>query len=116
MGKEVIFSSNSDQWDTPQCIFDELDKEFNFTLDPCADVKNHKCEKFFTKDENGLIQDWGGSECFAIRPMEEKYVNGSKRATRKGIRRIHWLFYWFRQEQIRNGFKILCITDRKSDF
>lgn len=58
--EKSLFSSNSDQWATPQYIFDELNKEFNFTLDPCADEKNHKCEKFFTKNENGLIQDWGG--------------------------------------------------------
>lgn len=49
MGKEVIFSSNSDQWDTPQCIFDELDKEFNFTLDPCADVKTINARNFLLK-------------------------------------------------------------------
>jgi len=58
--EKCLFSSNSDQWATTKYIFDELNKEFDFTLDPCADAKNHKCEKFFTKNENGLIQDWGG--------------------------------------------------------
>jgi site-specific DNA-methyltransferase (adenine-specific) len=55
--EKSLFSSNSDQWATPKYIFDELNKEFDFTLDPCADAKNHRCEKFFTKNENGLIQD-----------------------------------------------------------
>lgn len=58
--EKCLFSSNSEQWATPKYIFDELNKEFDFTLDPCADAKNHKCENFFTKNENGLIQDWGG--------------------------------------------------------
>ena len=49
--EKCLFSSNSDQWATPKYIFDELNKEFDFTLDPCADAKNHKCEKFFTKNE-----------------------------------------------------------------
>lgn len=115
--EKCLFSSNSDQWATPKYIFDELNKEFDFTLDPCADAKNHKCEKFFTKNENGLIQDWGGGcECFANRLTEEKYINGLKRAIGKDIKRIRSLFYWFRQGQIRNGFKILYITDRKLDF
>lgn len=46
---EALFSSKTDNWATPQNFFDELNKEFHFTLDPCADEKNHKCEKFFTR-------------------------------------------------------------------
>ena len=38
----LMFSSKSDDWETPQYIFDELDSEFHFTLDPCATVFNHK--------------------------------------------------------------------------
>ena len=30
-----LFSSNTDEWSTPQELFNELDKEFHFTLDPC---------------------------------------------------------------------------------
>lgn len=37
--EKYLFSSNSDQWATPKYIFDELNKEFDFTLDPCADAK-----------------------------------------------------------------------------
>lgn len=56
---KVLFSSNSDEWETPQSLFDELNKEFNFTLDPCATKENAKCVTYFTKEDNGLIQDWG---------------------------------------------------------
>lgn len=59
----VLFSSNSDEWATPQDVFDELNKEFNFTLDPCASASNAKCQKHFTKEENGLLQAWGGGTC-----------------------------------------------------
>lgn len=55
-----MFSSKTDNWATPQYLFDELNKEFHFTLDPCADEFNHKCEKYYTKSEDGLKQDWGG--------------------------------------------------------
>lgn len=59
----VMYSSKTDQWETPETYFKELDKEFNFDLDPCADERNHKCEKYFTKEQDGLLQDWGGASC-----------------------------------------------------
>ena len=55
-----MFSSQTDNWATPQWLFDELDKEFYFTLDPCASKENAKCAKYFTKEDNGLNQNWGG--------------------------------------------------------
>ena len=58
----VMYSSKSNEWATPQEFYDELDKEFHFTLDPCSTEENHKCEKFFTQKENGLVQNWGGGE------------------------------------------------------
>lgn len=48
MNTELMFSSKTDQWSTPQDFFDSLNREFSFTLDPCADTSNHKCEKYFT--------------------------------------------------------------------
>lgn len=57
---KVLFSSKTDQWATPQKFFDELNDEFKFNLDPCADESNHKCDTYFTKCDDGLTQDWGG--------------------------------------------------------
>lgn len=53
-------SSLTDQWATPQHVFDALDSEFHFTLDVCADESNHKCARYFTKAQDGLSQSWGG--------------------------------------------------------
>lgn len=72
MNTGVMFSSNTDKWSTPQWFFDELDKEFHFTLDPCADESNHKCEKYFTKEQDGLLQDWGGNVVFCNPPYGNK--------------------------------------------
>lgn len=55
-----LFSSKSDEWSTPNVVFDDLDAEFHFTLDPCATDENHKCKKYYTAEQNGLLQDWGG--------------------------------------------------------
>lgn len=60
MNTEVMFSSKTDSWATPADFFRELDEEFHFNLDPCADEYNHKCDRYFTIKENGLLQDWGG--------------------------------------------------------
>lgn len=55
---KAMFSSKTDDWATPQAFFDVLDAEFNFDLDPCADEYNHKCERYFTEQDDGLAQDW----------------------------------------------------------
>lgn len=86
---EVMYSSKTDQWATPQNYFDELNKEFVFDLDPCADESNYKCEKFFTKEENGLLQDWGGCRVFCNPPygkeigkwVQKCYEEGHKENT-----------------------------------
>ena len=54
----VHFSSKTDLWSTPQEFFDELNKEFNFTLDVCANQDNAKCDRYFEQADNGLIQNW----------------------------------------------------------
>ena len=57
----VHFSSASDDWETPQALFDELSWIFGgFTLDPCATKANAKCARFFTRSDDGLSQRWEG--------------------------------------------------------
>lgn len=63
MNTKTLFSSKTDKWATPQTFFDELNREFDFNLDPCADETNHKCEKYFTEEENGLCRIGGGGGC-----------------------------------------------------
>lgn len=55
-----MFSSASDQWATPQWLFDDFNAEFGFTLDACALSSNAKCTKYFTPEVDGLAQDWSG--------------------------------------------------------
>ena len=63
-----LFSSTTDLWATPQAFFDELNAEFHFTLDPCANDDNHKCAKYYTEQQDGLAQDWGGQIVFCNPP------------------------------------------------
>lgn len=68
MINEGLFTSLRDNWETPQDLFDALDKEFCFTLDPCADNENFKCPKYFTEKEDGLKQSWAGYVVFMNPP------------------------------------------------
>lgn len=64
----AMFTSNTNEWATPQAFFDELNKEFAFTLDPCATPENAKCARFFTKEIDGLAQSWRGETVFCNPP------------------------------------------------
>ena len=80
-----LFAHQSDEWETPQPIFDGLNSEFHFTLDPCATAENHKCETFFTIKQNGLLQNWGGQTVFCNPPYSEigAWVEKAFRESRK---------------------------------
>lgn len=60
MNTDVMFSTKTDLWSTPQDFFDEWDSKFNFTLDVCSDGVNNKCDNYFTEQDNGLVQQWEG--------------------------------------------------------
>jgi len=57
-----MFSSSTDLWATPQDFFDRLNAEFDFDIDVCASPDNAKCDTYFTKEQDGLSQSWGGGE------------------------------------------------------
>lgn len=68
MNTELMFSSKSNEWETPQDLYEKLNSEFGFTLDPCSTPDNAKCEKFYTLQDNGLEQDWEGETVFCNPP------------------------------------------------
>lgn len=78
-----MFSSASDDWATPQELFNQLNSEFAFTLDPCASADNAKCAQYYTKEQDGLKQNWGGKECFAILRIVERSANGLRNVQKK---------------------------------
>ena len=83
---KVLFSSATDQWATPQDFFDELNAEFHFDLDPCADETNHKTEKYYTKEDDGLSQDWSGQRVFCNPPYGRKIGDWVEKAFREGTK------------------------------
>jgi len=88
LNNELMFSSKSDEWETPDDLFFKLDSVFNFTLDPCATADNHKCNKYYTVDDDGLSKSWEGETVFvnppygnSIKHWVKKCYDESKRAT-----------------------------------
>lgn len=80
--------SKTVEWGTPQGLFDKLDAEFHFTLDPCATHENAKCVKHYTKKENGLIQSWANERVF----MNCPYGDVIKKWTEKAYAETHSYF------------------------
>lgn len=39
----AAMTSNKDDWETPQKLFDQLNEEFHFTLDAASSDQNAKC-------------------------------------------------------------------------
>ncbi len=115
MNTDVMFSSKTDNWATPPEFFKELDKEFHFNLDPAADEFNHKCDRYFTIAENGLLQEWGGGiPCFAIPHMDGRSESGLKRHTAQTRNPgILWLCF-FRRALIQSGSMTSYTTRQKS--
>lgn len=82
-----LTSSNTDEWATPQDLFDALDATFHFTLDPCATPENAKCAKFYTKEQDGLKQDWGGGHYLVqstLRPRDWQMDSKMRRTQGSG--------------------------------
>ena len=78
---KALFSSERMDWETPQDFFDELDKKYHFTLDPCASKYNHKCNKYYTKEDDGLLKSWKNEIVFCNPPYGRSIYNWVKKCS-----------------------------------
>ena len=84
----IHFSSKKDDWETPVEFYDKYNKIFNFDLDVCATKENAKCNKYFTKKDDGLSKKWH-SNCWMNPPygreigkwMQKAYESSLEGAT-----------------------------------
>jgi len=98
MNNDLMFSSKTDMWATPQAFFDKLNEAYSFTLDVCATKENAKCRRFFTKEDDGLSQDWNGV-CW----MNPPYGRDIK----------HWLKKAY--EESKKGATVVCLIPSRTD-
>ena len=100
MDKESVhYSSKTNEWGTPQDLFDELNKEFSFTLDPCATKENAKCDKYYTKEDDGLSKSWGGEIVFMNPPYGREIGRWVKKAYKESL----------------NGAVVACLIPARTD-
>ena len=76
-----------------------MDREFHFTLDPCSTHANAKCRKHFTREEDGLLQDWSQDIVFMNPPYGREIV--------------HWMKKAFESAQA--GATVVCLVPARTD-
>lgn len=74
MNHKALNSSVNTEWGTPQWLFDTLDNEFHFTLDPASTEQNTKCKMYYTEWSDGLKWDWSDHRVF-VNPPYSRYGN-----------------------------------------
>lgn len=60
MTEKVYHKHDSDNWGTPQALFDKLQQEFQLDVDAAADELSAKCGVYFTQEMNALELAWFG--------------------------------------------------------
>ena len=66
--QKLMFSSKSNEWETPEDFYNKLNNRFKFTLDPCSTHENHKCDKYYTMEDDGLSKSWQDEVAFVNPP------------------------------------------------
>jgi phage N-6-adenine-methyltransferase len=79
-----MFTSSSDEWETPREFFEAVDRVFHFTLDVCADMSNAKCPRFYSKAEDGLSRTWEGV-CWMNPPYGREISLWVRKACESGL-------------------------------
>ena len=77
---ELFGSQKSNDWETPQELYDDLNKEFQFTLDPCCTKQSSKCNKYYTEEDNGLLKNWSNEIVFMNPPYGRNIINWMEKA------------------------------------
>lgn len=81
MLNNALFTSNKEDWETPQDLFDRIDHVCHFTLDACASHSNAKCPRYWTKDVNALVQDWDNEKIWCNPPYGRKIASFVRKAS-----------------------------------
>lgn len=84
----ALFSSASNEWATPQWLFDALNRRFQFTLDVCATGHNAKCARFCDLGHgvDGLSFPWAGERCWMNPPYSREITRWVVKARQEAER------------------------------
>lgn len=59
-GQDTLFSSEKQDWETPQYLFDYFNRKYHFEVDLAASADNAKCPYYYSVEDDSLKQDWNG--------------------------------------------------------
>lgn len=95
----VHFTSNTVEWATPQAFFDAQNAIHQFELDVCATDENAKCERYYTKADDGLSQSWAGKRCWMNPPYGRVIGDWMRKA----------------YEESQHGALVVCLVPARTD-
>lgn len=91
-GHATLMSSATDEWETPDALFGDLDDEFQFNLDVAASADNFKCAVYFTREDDALSKAWhllGGARCWMNPPysrgLQAKFIRKAAQERLRGV-------------------------------
>ena len=84
--EDKAFSCKSDLWTTPKSLFAELNWKYKFTLDPCCTKQSALCDKYYTIEDDGLKQDWGGEIVFMNPPYGREIGKWVEKAYKESLK------------------------------
>lgn len=121
-----MFRSERDDWGTPQSIFNELHKEFNFQMDACATAKNAKCPVFINEEQDCLRLPWSAyAKRVWMNPPYRRSENACKNnCNKKTCKRRGWCaaepipgtYYFVRKaaNERKNGVTTVCLLPSRT--
>lgn len=83
---DLYRSTKRHDWETPRHVFDALHSEFGFSVDVAASADNALCSRFYTEQEDGLAQSWGGEVCWMNPPYGTQIKHWVAKARRESER------------------------------
>lgn len=95
---ECMFSSERQNWETPQWLFDWLNERYRFDIDVCATPENAKCARYFTPEQDGLRQKWAGA-CWMNPPYGREIAAWVAKA----------------YDEARDGATVVCLLPARTD-
>jgi len=84
----VHFSSESGEWETPDALFEVLDREFHFKSDVCASRQNTMVkDNYYDKDKDALhpLHPWWPHPCWMNPPYGRQINKWVEKAFRSSV-------------------------------
>lgn len=113
------YNGNGREWETPPEVFDPLNVEFGFTLDPCASAATAKCDRYFTETDNGLALPWMGERVFMNPPYGREVYAWTRKAVQEssgalvvGLLPASTDLSWWHEDVVAVGAEVRYIRGR----